>query len=54
MVDIMSDWETIGSENNERKHMAGGILLSISLLFAGLAITVITMKGEEDERELIE
>ena len=42
--------------NTERKrHIAGGILLSISMLFGGLAVTVITIKkakGEEKEYEL--
>jgi hypothetical protein len=36
--------------NTERKrHIAGGILLSASLLFGGLAITVITIKKTEGE-----
>lgn len=30
-----------------RKHITGGILMSISLLFGGLAFTVMTMKMEE-------
>ena len=31
--------------NTERKrHLAGGILISISLLFGGLAVTVMTIK----------
>ena len=34
-----------------KKHIAGGLLLSISLLFGGLAVTIITLKTEEDERE---
>lgn len=29
----------------------GGILLSVSFLFGGLAITVMTIKNEEDEYE---
>lgn len=41
--------------NNKRKrHIAGGILLSTSLMFAGLAFTIFTLKQEEvikkDER----
>jgi hypothetical protein len=33
--------------NTQRKrHIAGGILLSISLLLGGLALTVITIKNE--------
>lgn len=35
--------------NNKRKrHIAGGILLSTSLLFTGLAFTIITLKQEEE------
>ena len=30
-----------------RKHIIGGILLSISMLFGGLAFTVMTIKMEE-------
>ena len=32
-----------------KRHIAGGILLSISLLFGGLAVTIITIKPEENE-----
>lgn len=36
--------------NSKRKrHIMGGILLSASLLFAGLAFTVITLKQEGQE-----
>ena len=38
--------------NNKRKrHIAGGILMSASLLFAGLAVTIVTLKNEEKENE---
>jgi hypothetical protein len=30
-----------------RKHITGGILMSISMLFGGLAFTVMTIKMEE-------
>ncbi|MDO5397819.1 MAG: histidine kinase [bacterium] len=37
--------------NTRRKrHITGGILVSISMLFGGLALTVMTLKNE-DERE---
>lgn len=38
--------------NKKKRHIVGGILMSASLLFAGLAFTVITLKTEakEDER----
>lgn len=32
-----------------KRHLAGGILLSVSLLFGGLAVTVITFKIEEND-----
>lgn len=41
--------------NTKRKrHIVGGILLSTALLFAGLSLTVITIKDEnkEDDNEL--
>lgn len=34
---------------SKKRHIAGGILVSISLLFCGLAVTVITLKHEEKE-----
>lgn len=38
--------------NTRRKrHVMGGILLSASLLFGGLALTVFTIKNEEDDDE---
>lgn len=33
-----------------KRHIVGGILISISLLFAGLAITTITLQ-EDNENE---
>lgn len=41
--------------NSERKkHIAGGILLSVSLLFGGLAFTVMTTKMETELEEIKE
>lgn len=38
-----------------KKHIAGGILLSASMLFGGLAVTIITLKTEKkDEPQYIE
>ena len=34
-----------------KRHIAGGLLLSVSLLFGSLAVTIFTLKTEEDERE---
>ena len=40
------------SLNTRRKrHIAGGVLMSISLLFGGLAITIMTIKTEENDNE---
>ncbi len=38
-------------DTKRKRHITGGILLSASLLFGGLALTVITIKNEEDEDE---
>lgn len=38
--------------NTKRKrHIVGGALISISLLFSGLAFTVLTIKTEEETYE---
>lgn len=34
-----------------KRHITGGILLSVSLLFGGLALTVMTIKNEENYDE---
>ena len=34
--------------NKRKKHIMGGILMSASLLFAGLAFTIVTLKYEEN------
>lgn len=36
-------------DTKRKKHIVGGILMSDSLLFLGLAFTVATLKTEEDE-----
>lgn len=38
-------------DTRKRKHIVGGVLMSISLLFGGLALTVMTIKTEEIEDE---
>ena len=37
-----------------KRHIAGGVLMSISLLFGGLAITIITLKVEESNEQYLE
>lgn len=34
-----------------KKHISGGILMSMSLLFAGLALTVMSLREEEENDE---
>lgn len=38
-------------DTKRKRHIVGGILLSVSLLFAGLAITTVTLKTEDDDNE---
>ena len=35
-------------DSKRKRHITGGILLSAALLFGGLAVTVVTIKNEED------
>ena len=35
----------------KKRHIAGGILMSLSLLFGGLAVTVMTLKMEEQDND---
>lgn len=40
------------SLNTRRKrHITGGVLMSISLLFGGLAVTIMTIKTEDERVE---
>ena len=41
--------QTLGNKN--KRHIAGGILLSVSLLFGGLAVTVMTIRHDEKENK---
>lgn len=36
-------------ETRRKRHIVGGILLSFSVLFGGLAITAMTLKSEQEE-----
>ena len=36
------------TDTREKRHIVGGMLVSISLLFGGMAFTVMTMKDEEE------
>lgn len=35
-------------DSKRKRHIVGGVLMSISLLFGGLAITILTIKLEEE------
>ena len=37
--------------NKKKHHIAEGILLSVSLLFGGLAVTVMTIRHDEKENK---
>lgn len=38
-------------DTSRKRHIVGGMLLSISMLFGGLAFTVMTIRNEESEDE---
>jgi hypothetical protein len=38
-------------DTDKKRHIAGGILMSVSLLFGGLAVTVLTLKSEEKNEQ---
>lgn len=38
-------------DTGRKRHIVGGVLLSASLFFAGLALTAMTIKTEEDSNE---
>lgn len=41
----------ISLNTRKKRHIAGGVLMSISLLFGGLAVTIMTIKMEGDEHD---
>lgn len=40
--------------DRKKRHVIGGVLLSVSLLFGGLALTVMSIKNEEKDDETID
>ena len=38
-------------DTKRKRHITGGILISMSMLFGGLALTVMTIKNEETDDE---
>ena len=37
----------------KKRHIAGGVLMSVSLLFGGLALTILTVKIDDDSYEQV-
>lgn len=37
--------------SKKKRHIVGGVLLSVSMLFGGLAITAMTVNTEEDKQD---
>ena len=50
-LDTFLDWIDGTLDTPKRRHIAGGILMSVSLFFGGLAVTVITINKEEEKSE---
>lgn len=44
MLDYMVD-------SKRKRHITGGLLLSAALLFGSMAITIMSIKDEEDDNE---
>ena len=38
-------------DTKKKRHIAGGILLSVSLLFCSLTFTVMTLRMEDDDEQ---
>lgn len=46
---VMMLERTLGTRS--KRHIMGGTLISVALLFGGMALTVMTLKTEEDEED---
>lgn len=38
------------TDTQRKRHVVGGVLMSVSLFFGGLAFTLMTVKGGPDEK----
>lgn len=38
-------------DTERKRHITGGVFLSVAMLFAGLAITVMTSKNKEEKED---
>lgn len=45
-LEMLSDMLDNILDTKKKRHIVGGILMSVSLFFGGLAITVVTIKKE--------
>ena len=41
-------------DTKRKRHILGGILLSASLLFGGLAVTIMTIRTEDNDEKYLE
>ena len=39
------------TDTKRKRHVVGGILMSVSLFFGGLAFTMMTIRGEDNESD---
>ena len=39
------------TDTKRKRHLVGGVLMSVSLFFGGLAFTMMTIKGEEEDEK---
>lgn len=47
-IDVVVSMLSRTLDTRAKRHVLGGMLLSVSLLFGGLALTVVTLKTEEE------
>jgi hypothetical protein len=45
-LETFLEWVDEALDTKKKRHIAGGILLSVSLFFGGLAVTIITIDKE--------
>lgn len=53
-LEVLIDMLDMALETKGKRHIVGGVLVSLSLLFGGLAFTVMTLKPEETNDRTIE
>lgn len=51
-LETLVDMLDMALETKGKRHIIGGVLVSFSLLFGGLAFTVMTLKPEEKDRTI--